>query len=150
MPVLPAPSVRAVIWDAWTSNYPSWVNKGLFCQANIYVQKCTVLSCNCLKYHRGMTVSYDTLEHRDSLTLSNYLSSAQTLPEAPLHLYCSHLHRTNTAVNRLDEKKVFSILKTQIAKLMLLLRALTQLCLFAGWKGDLHQPLAERQGIAVG
>lgn len=33
---------------------------------------------------------------------------------------------------------------------MLPLRALAQLCLFAGWKGDLHQPFAGRQGIAVG
>lgn len=82
-----------------------------------------------------MTVSYDTLEHRDSLTLSNYLSSAQTLPEAYLHLYCSHLHRTNTAVKRLDEKKVFSILKIQIAQLMLLLRALTQISFLQGEKG---------------
>lgn len=113
MPLLPVPSVSAVVWDAWTSNCPSCVNKGLFCKqihvCKICVQKCTVLCCNCPKYHCGMTVSYNM--HRDCLSLSNYLCSAQTLPEAALQLYCSHLCRTNTAVNRLSEKKYFLYLQ---------------------------------------
>lgn len=104
VPLLPAPSASAVVWDTWTSNYPSWANKGLFCQANICVQKCTVWCCNCLKYHCG---SDSELQHAgDSLSLSNYLCPAQTLPEAPLQLYCICVGQTLMLTNWM-KKSIF-------------------------------------------
>lgn len=48
------------------------------------------------------------------LSLSNYLCYSQTLPEAPVLLYCSHLCRTNTDVNRVNEKKYFLYLQLRL------------------------------------
>lgn len=83
--------------------------------------------------------------HRDSFSLSNYLCSAQTLPEAPLQLYCSHLYRTNTDVNRLNEKGIFYTYNSDCRTSLM-----AQLWLFTGWRRDLLQPLTGRQNLAVG
>lgn len=61
-------------------------------------------------------MSYNMPEQRDGLFLSNHLSSAHTLPEVHLHLYCSHLWRTNGADTDCREK-VFSVLKKQVTEL---------------------------------